>query len=113
MENSNNSGLFIASSESITTGGHSDSSINISSTSTSLYDTWGTPERIAVNEVGEKIEMIYKQSPNIVYSTWPTSRPDDRVFKIVYSCKDGKWHKSNPIYGKIIPAQGEYYQFEG
>jgi len=85
----------------------------LNSTTSTSYDNWGTPVRVEVNEVGETIEMIYKQTSNIVYSTWPVSRPEDRVFKIVYSCKDGKWHKSNPIYGKIIPAQAEYYEFEG
>jgi hypothetical protein len=37
---------------------------------------------------------------------------DERAVKIVYSCVDGKWNKSEPIYGKIIPAQDEYFEFE-
>lgn len=31
--------------------------------------------------------------------------------KIIYSCIDGKWNKSEPIYGKIIPTQDEYFEF--
>ncbi len=75
--------------------------------------TWGYPERVAVNEVGETIEMIYKQTSMITYTgSFPDQRAEERVYKIVYSCKDGKWHKSEPIYGKIVPPQQEQYEFE-
>lgn len=87
--------------------------IKFNTTSTSLYSNmWGTPERIEVNEVGESIEMIYKQTSMITLTTYPSPSPEERVFKIVYSCKNGEWNKSQPIYGKIIPAQHEYYEFE-
>jgi hypothetical protein len=43
---------------------------------------------------------------------YPSPPPEERVFKIVYSCVDGKWNKSEKIYGKIIPSQKEYYEFE-
>ena len=74
--------------------------------------TWNDPIFKEVNEVGESIEMIYTQTSS-VYAKWGLPPyEDERVMKIVYSCVDGKWNKSEPIYGKIIPAQGEYYEFE-
>lgn len=82
-----------------------------SSGNTSNLNTWSNPERMEVNEVGETIEMVYKQTPMITYTAYP-SLPEVRVFKIVYSCVDGKWNKSEPIFGKIIPPQDEYYEFE-
>jgi hypothetical protein len=99
----------------------SGSSINISSSSNGTTTTtgttltistnnWSIPKRIEVNEVGETIEMIYKQTLSFNY--WPAPPYEERVYKIVYSCIDGKWNKSNPIYGKIIPAQEEYFEFE-
>ncbi len=73
---------------------------------------WGTPDLIKTTEVGETIEMMYKETSMITYAVYPSPPPEVRVFKIVYSCQDGKWHKSPPIYGKIIPAVSESYEFE-
>jgi len=78
---------------------------------TSLIDHWGFPTRVAVNEVGESIEMIYKQTSNLSYTSYPPPPPQERVFKIVYSCKDGKWHKSERIFGKIIAPKEEAFDF--
>lgn len=83
-----------------------------SSTGTSVYDYWGSPRFIKAQEVGESIEFIYIQTSTISYSIYPQRSPDRRVFKIVYSCKDGKWNKSESIYGKIIPEQKERYEFD-
>lgn len=82
-------------------------------TITSGTNLWSTPERIEVNEVGQTIEMIYHQTSLVHYSTSPLdpNQSHRRVFKIIYSCVHGKWHKSEPIYGKIIPAQSESYEF--
>lgn len=80
------------------------------STSTmSGLNEWGSPELIQTNECAESIEMIYKQHSNMS-NNFGTLPP--RTFKIVFSCKDGKWNKSEPIFGKIVPAQNEYYDFE-
>jgi len=79
-------------------------------TFTTSINNWSTPERLEANEVGETIEMIYKQT--LSFSYWPAPPTEERVFKIVYSCIDGKWDKSEPIYGKIVPAQVEYFEFE-
>jgi hypothetical protein len=73
---------------------------------------WNHTERIEVREVGESIEMIYKQTSSLYRTVGLHPYYDERLFKIVYSCVDGKWNKSEPIYGKIIPAQDESYEFE-
>jgi hypothetical protein len=77
---------------------------------TSDMNIWSTNERVEVNVVGETIEMIYKQT--LHFNNWPASLTEKKVYKIVYSCIDGKWNKSEPIYGKIIPAQEEYFEFD-
>lgn len=82
------------------------------STGTSIFNTWTNPERIAVNEYHDRIEMIYKQTSTICYTSFPAPPPEVRLYKIIFSCIDGKWNKSAPIYGKIIPAREEYYEFE-
>lgn len=81
-------------------------------TSTSNINTWGWPERLEVNEYADQIEMVYKETNNMVYTVWPSPPPEVRVFKIVYSVVDGKWNKSERIYGKIIPKSKESYEFE-
>lgn len=79
---------------------------------TGTIKLWGAPIFIEAKEVGKTIEFIYKQISNIAFTLYPSPPPEERVFKIVYSCKKGKWHKSEPIYGKIKPAQEEYYEFD-
>ena len=69
-------------------------------------------EQLEVKEVGETIEMIYKETSNVYRTGGLPPYNDTRVFKIVYSCVDGKWNKSEPIYGNIVPAQEEYYDFD-
>jgi hypothetical protein len=71
-------------------------------------------EQLEVKEVGESIEIIYKETlnSNYTYTINFTPQPETRVFKIVYSCVDGKWNKSERIYGEIVPAQEEYYNFD-
>lgn len=85
-------------------------------TTTSTLSAVNMPslKQLEVKEVGETIEMIYKETLNSNYShtIYFNSLPEERVFKIVYSCVDGKWNKSERIYGEIIPAQEEYYDFD-
>jgi hypothetical protein len=103
----------INSSTGTVTSGHSALGANtFNTTGTSTFNPWNHPERIEVREVGESIEMIYKQTSSFSRTGGLPPYPDERLYKIVYSCVDGKWNKSEPIYGKIIPAQGEYYEFE-
>jgi hypothetical protein len=82
---------------------------------TSTHNEWNEPIRVDVIDTGNSIEMIYVQTKNSVscgYSHYPYYLNEKRVFKIVYSCVDGKWHKSEPIFGRIIPASDEYYDFD-
>ncbi len=67
---------------------------------------------ITTQEVGETIEMTYIETSNVVLAVHPPRPAARRVFKIIFSCKDGKWHKSDPIYGTIIPREEEKYIFE-
>lgn len=73
---------------------------------------WSEPVFIKAVECFESIEFLYKQTSMITYAIYPAPPPEERVFKIVFSCIDGKWNKSDPIYGKIIPAIEEDYEFE-
>ena len=68
----------------------------------SLYDSFLIDTVVKENS----IELVYKE-----VSIW--NGLDNRVYKIVYSCLDGKWHKSDRIYGEIIPKQviEETYKF--
>jgi hypothetical protein len=110
----------INSSTGTVTSGHSALGANtFNTTGTSTLNNCNHPQRIEVREVGETIEMIYKQTSlfsrtGALFSRTGGLPPyhDERLYKIVYSCVDGKWNKSEPIFGKIIPAQGESYQFE-
>ena len=76
------------------------------------FKPWSEPTLIKSEEVGNTIEFTYKETSLISYTVHPSLLPEQRVFKIVFSCKDGKWHKSEPIYGTIIPATEESYEFE-
>ena len=81
-------------------------------TGTTSFNNWSEPRRVEVNEYADKIEMIYKQTSLIIYCNHlPTTPPEERVFKIVFSCVNGVWNKSERIYGNIIPSQSESYKF--
>ena len=73
---------------------------------------WGITERINVEEYSDRIEFIYKQTSIMHIGGYPGRPPQQRVYKIVFSVVDGKWHKSDPIFGKIVPAQEEVYEFD-
>jgi len=102
----------INSSTGTVTSGHSALGANtFNTTGTSTFNPWNHPEIIEVREVGESIEMIYKQTSSFSRTVGLQPYHDERLYKIVYSCVDGKWNKSEPIFGKIIPAQSESYEF--
>jgi hypothetical protein len=98
----------------ITNANTGDGTINWNTTgvNTSYLNLYNQPVLKETREVGETIEMIYEEESIATYTpsygSWVNPK---NVFKIVFSCKDGKWHKSERIYGKIIPAQSEYYEF--
>lgn len=75
-----------------------------------LEPNWSEPYRYEVDVYDDRIEMIYIQYTCYSYSPSPPS--ERRVYKIIYSCVDGKWNVSEPIYGKIVPATEETYEFE-
>lgn len=68
-------------------------------------------ERIQVIENLDSIEFIYKETSTVALASNPPKIPTEKVFKIVFSCVDGKWHKSDRIYGQIIPPEEEQYIF--
>jgi hypothetical protein len=78
-------------------------------TTSSMYNL---PVLIEANEVGESVEFTYKEVAAFSYTSFPPSYPPDRVFKIVFSCVNGKWNKSGRIYGRIIAASKETYEFD-
>lgn len=80
------------------------------SSGTATINQWGIPNRVEVLEFPDKIEMVYKEESNITYTTYPATN-EFRVFKIIFSCKDGKWNKSDRIYGTIIQETKESYEF--
>ena len=57
----------------------------------------------------EGFNRIVVQGTRIVKQQFGMVQPN--VFKIVFSCIDGKWNKSDRIYGKIIPPSEESYEF--
>lgn len=77
-------------------------------TSWQIGHNWSTPKLVETIVNAESIELVYTQYQT-VYLDWQGSQT--RCFKIVYSCIDGKWNKSEPIYGEIIPANKETYEF--
>jgi hypothetical protein len=87
--------------------------LNLNNTGTVITNNlWSTPERVDVIENSDSIEFVYKETSMTSYTSFPSPPPQVRVFKIVFSCVDGKWNKSDRIYGEIIPARDEYYDFE-
>jgi len=70
------------------------------------------PEIIEILELMDSVEIIYKETSNVMYAIYPPPPPEQRVYKIVYSCVDGKWNKSEPIPGEIVRATEETYDFE-
>jgi hypothetical protein len=79
--------------------------------STTNINLWSTPERVDVIENSDSIEFVYKENSMISYPSFPPPPPQIRVFKIVFSSVDGKWNKSERIYGQIAPAENERYVF--
>jgi hypothetical protein len=86
--------------------------LNIYTSGTSTFTEWSCPQRVDVRDTGHSIEMIYLQDRiNRLWGGTIPQIPERRVFKIVYSCVNGQWHKSEPIFGEIIPAIKEQYVF--
>ena len=84
----------------------------VSGSSTTAGYMWSHPTRLEVRELSDSIEMIYEETSLITntLAIYPPLPPQKRYFKIVFSCVDGKWNKSERIYGKKIERQ-EYFEF--
>ena len=82
--------------------------INLGYNSTADINICANSELIKTIELPGSIELVYKQQSMLANNFGPLP---SRVYKIVFSCVDGKWHKSEPIFGQIVPAQQEYYDF--
>lgn len=67
------------------------SDLNTMTSGTTMANLWSSPERVAVNEYSDSIEMIYKETSMVTLTILPYRPPQERVFKIVFSCVDGKW----------------------
>jgi hypothetical protein len=59
---------------------------------------WYPAKQINFFDLGNSLEIVYKEECEKIHL--------ERVFKIVYSCIDGKWNKSEPIYASRI--NGKY-----
>ena len=73
-----------------------------------MFHSWNEPERVSVTEFLDRIEMVFTETSAVSIST---AAPERRVFKVIFSCVDGKWNKSSRIYGTIQEAVGEKYTF--
>lgn len=78
-------------------------------TGTTSFNEWSNPQLMQTIELQDCIELVYKQNP-LMGNNWGSF--PSRVYKIVFSCIDGKWHKSEPIFGEIISPKDESYEFE-
>lgn len=78
-------------------------------TSAMAWTTRDVPKIVHTEVWHDQIEVFYRQTS--IVSSGGDPLPD-RVYKIVYSCKDGKFHASDPIEGAVAPAQGERYLFK-
>lgn len=76
-----------------------------------VFPQYHTEKMVSFEEFEDRIEMIYTEKFDLCYTTYPLIYPERRVYKIIYSVIDGKWNKSDKIYGEIIPAQEESYEF--
>lgn len=79
---------------------------------TTSFDRWGKPYLIDTVVLEDSIELIYRQDSNLTYTVNWQIHEDVKIYKIVFSCKNGKWHVSDNIEGKYIHARGETYEFD-
>jgi hypothetical protein len=86
------------------------SSFFYENTSTTCWQQWSEPIRLQVNELNDSIEIIYEETSNISLLVYPPRLLEKRYFKIIFSCVDGKWNKSERIYGEKIERE-EYFKF--
>lgn len=71
------------------------------------YWQWNEPILVETIKRESSVELIYRQTSKL--DIYPMFEPD-RVFKIICSCKDGKWNEER-VDGVIIPKSDEHYIF--
>lgn len=100
---------------------HYNNEIGINQTSTSIsadayhthdFNMWSSARLININESVDKIELVYEQFSLVHMSDYNNLNIPKRVYKVIISVKDGKLHKSEPIFAEIIPAQKETYKWK-
>ena len=87
-------------------------SVSTSAGCYATFNTWSTPERVEIIEHQDRIEFVYKETSMTTLTIHPSPSPMERVFKVVFSCIDGKWNKSDRIYGEIVEQSNEHYNFD-
>jgi hypothetical protein len=74
----------------------------LSASTTTFINQCDEATLVETNVLEDSIEMIYEETSNIISSVYPSLTPEKIHFKIVFSCVNGKWNKSERIYGKKI-----------
>lgn len=73
-------------------------------------DQWTEPNLVEVDEGENYLALTYTEDRiSNFYNATSGSAESRRVYKVIYSCRGGKWHKSEKIYGKIVPPTKETY----
>lgn len=73
-------------------------------------DQWTEPNLVEVDEGENYLALTYTEDRvSNFYNATSDSLESRRVYKVIYSCRGGKWHKSEKIYGKIVPPTKETY----
>lgn len=97
----------------ITTAGSTIGSTIGSASGYYLREEWSEPQLVDVDEGENYLVLTYTQSKvSCFYSGYSATHSDvgsRRVYKIIYSCRGGKWHKTDRIYGRIVPPTEETY----
>lgn len=71
---------------------------------------WTEPNLVEVDEGKNYLALTYTEDRvSNFYNGTSGSVESRRVYKVIYSCIGGKWHKSEKIYGKIVPSTKETY----
>ena len=89
-----------------------DNILNTDNSTTTTFDRWSEPYLIDTIVLGDSIELIYRQDSNVTYTVNWRPLTDVKIYKIVFSCKKGKWHVSDNIEGRYISAIEETYEFD-
>ena len=76
-----------------------------------ITNQWSEPIRLEVKEFFAGIEMIFEETSLVALAVYPPRPPEKRYFKIIFSCIDGKWNKSERIYGRKIESES-YFEFD-